>query len=66
MRQFDFAVKVAPRDISNLIGRAEVFISRKDFNKARSDLSAVLKLARTGQEALVEKAQAMMSVLPSG
>ena len=65
MRQFDFAVKVAPKDISNLIGRAEVFISRKDFGKARDDLAAVLKLARNGQEALVEKAQARMSVLPA-
>ena len=65
MRQFDFAVKVAPKDISNLIGRAEVFISRKEFAKARADLESVLKLARTGQEALVDKARAMMSVLPS-
>ena len=29
MRQFDFAVKVAPKDISNLIGRAEVYIPKR-------------------------------------
>lgn len=65
MRQFDFAVKVAPKDISNLIGRAEVYISRKEFTKARQDLMNVMKLGQTGQEALLEKAQAMMSVLPA-
>ena len=65
MRQFDFAVRVAPKDISNLIGRAEVLISAKEFTKARNDLDNVMKLGRSGQEALLEKARAMLSILPA-
>lgn len=63
IKQFTYALRVAPTDTSTYINRAEIYVATEQFALARSDLTAALQNARTSEEALVQKAQAIMKMI---
>ncbi len=63
LKQFTYAIRVAPKEISSYINRAEVYVAQQDFKAARKDLVAATKRARPTDEALVNKARAMMRMI---
>lgn len=64
IKQFNNAIRVAPREVSTYINRAEVFVASSEFDKARADLNFALKHAGPQQSALVSKARAILRMLP--
>ena len=63
LKQFPYAIRVAPTEITSYINRAEVFVSNKQFEDARTDLELALKHARAEDEALVRKARAILQMI---
>ena len=63
LRQFTYAIRVAPHDVSSYVNRAEVFVASKQFEEARKDLHQALSRARPEDQPLVKKANAMMQMI---
>ncbi|MEM6730883.1 MAG: tetratricopeptide repeat protein, partial [Myxococcota bacterium] len=64
LKQFTYAIRVAPREVSAYINRAEIYVSAKQWDKARSDLDQAMRLAGRNDGALMKKARAIMAMLP--
>ena len=64
LKQFTYAIRVAPKDISSYVNRAEVYVSAGHFSKARKDLGYVLEHAGREELALVNKSRAILSMIP--
>jgi regulator of sirC expression with transglutaminase-like and TPR domain len=64
LKQFTYAIRVAPKDISSYVNRAEVYVSAGHYMKARKDLSYVLDHAGREEAALVSKSRAILSMIP--
>ena len=64
-KQFSYAIKVAPKEISSYINRAEVYVAERHFKEAKEDLLFAIKNAGQNDRALLDKAQAMLKMLPS-
>lgn len=63
IRQFSNALKVAPNSVAAYVNRAEVHISRRDFDAALEDLDRGIRVARSPDEPIVRKARALRSLL---
>jgi tetratricopeptide (TPR) repeat protein len=63
VKQFTYAIRVAPREVSSYVNRAEVYVSQGQFKQAKDDLAMAIKNAGPSERALVDKAQAMMQML---
>ena len=66
LKQFTYAIRVAPHEIASYINRAEVLVSQQQFSEARQDLNEALKRGRQTDGALLNKARAMLALLPQG
>lgn len=64
VKQFTYAIRVAPREVSSYVNRAEVYVSQREFKLAREDLAAALRHATAHDGALVSKARAMLQLIP--
>lgn len=64
VRQFTYAIRVAPREIASYINRAEVYVAQNQYKLARNDLNFALSNASSHQAPLAQKAQAMLRMLP--
>lgn len=63
IRQFTHAVTVAPRSAAAYVNRAEVHISRRDFEKALEDLAAAVRTSEDPSTPIVRKALALQKLL---
>lgn len=63
IKQFTYAIRVAPNDMTSYVNRAEVYVSLRQFEAAKSDLDYVIRLATANEEALVRKAQAIVRMI---
>ena len=63
VRQFTYAIRVAPREISSYINRAEVYVAQRQFKLARSDLQFSLSTAGENDRPLASKARAMLRMI---
>tara|TARA_Y100001934_G_scaffold262256_1_gene336512 strand:+ start:53 stop:529 length:477 start_codon:yes stop_codon:yes gene_type:complete len=63
LKQFTYAIRVAPNEIASHINRAEVLVANKQFDDARSDLQYALKHAQAHDGALVRKARAILQMI---
>lgn len=63
IRQFTNALKVAPSSVAAYVNRAEVHISRRDFEAALEDLDKGIRATRSPDEPIVRKARALRSLL---
>jgi tetratricopeptide (TPR) repeat protein len=63
IRQFTYAIRVSPREITSYINRAEVYVAQKQFKLARSDLQFALSTASPSDRALAKKARAMLRMI---
>ena len=64
LKQFTYAIRVAPREISSYVNRAEVYVSLGQYDLARDDLAVARRSAGPFDAALVSKADAMMQLIP--
>jgi tetratricopeptide (TPR) repeat protein len=64
VKQFTYAIRVAPKEVSSYVNRAEVYVSQRQFKLAREDLGVALRTAGPFDRALVAKAQAMLQLIP--
>jgi predicted Zn-dependent protease len=64
LKQFTYAIRVAPHEISSYINRAEVYVAAQLFSEAKQDLHEALKRGQAHERALLNKAQAMLNMLP--
>jgi predicted Zn-dependent protease len=65
VRQFTYAIRVAPREISSYINRAEVYVAQQQFKLAQADIRFALNNAQPHEAPLANKARAMLQMLPS-
>lgn len=65
VRQFTYAIRVAPREITSYINRAEVYVAQKQYRLAEADLRFALNNAQPHEAPLTNKAQAILQMLPS-
>lgn len=63
IRQFTYAIRVAPREVSSYVNRAEIYVAQRQFAQARSDLQFALAAARPAQAPLAAKARAMLTMI---
>lgn len=63
LRQFSYAIRVAPRDISSFVNRAEIYVSTRRFDLARKDLYHAIDHGGPQDRALVRKARAMLRMI---
>ena len=63
LKQFTYAIRVAPHEIASYINRAEVFVSNKQFDDARNDLEFALTHSGTHDGALIRKARAILQMI---
>lgn len=63
IKQFTYAIRVAPTDISSHINRAEVYVAQGKFNLARTDLQHAMRHAGTLDQPLLQKARAIMRMI---
>jgi Flp pilus assembly protein TadD len=63
IRQFTYAIRVAPTEMANYINRAEVYVGEQDLPKARADLQHSLRYAGENNRPLEAKARAMLRML---
>jgi tetratricopeptide (TPR) repeat protein len=64
IKQFTYAIRVAPRDVSSYVNRAEVYVSLTQWQLAKDDLAAARRFAEAGDAALVKKANAILQRIP--
>ena len=63
LKQITYAIRVAPGEISSYINRAEVYVASNNFSAARADLKSALSKRRPTDEALANKARAMLQMI---
>jgi predicted Zn-dependent protease len=63
IRQFTYAIRVSPREISSYINRAEVYVATSQFKLAQNDLHFALSNAAPQEAALASKARAMLRMI---
>jgi len=63
IRQFSNALKVSPNSVAAYVNRAEVHISRRDFDAALDDLDKAIRAARSPDEPIARKARALRQLL---
>lgn len=63
IRQFTYAIRVSPREISSYVNRAEIYVAQKQFKLARSDLQFALSTATERDRALINKARAILRMI---
>lgn len=63
LRQFTNALKVSPSSVAAYVNRAEVHISRRDFEAALEDLDRGIRVSRTSDDPITRKARALRSLL---
>lgn len=63
LKQFTYAIRVAPREVSSYINRAEIYVAQRQFQQARADLRTALQYAGPNDGALVSKARAMLRMI---
>ncbi len=63
VKQFTYAIRVAPKEMSSYVNRAEVYVAHKQFEQARSDLRTALSLASVNDGPLIRKARAMLRMI---
>jgi tetratricopeptide (TPR) repeat protein len=63
IKQFTYAIQAASREISSYINRAEVYVAQRQFKLARADLMYALENARSTDDALIRKAQAILRMI---
>ena len=63
IRQLTFAIRVAPREVTSYINRAEIYIAQKQFKLARSDLQFALASVKPHEAPLADKARAMLRMI---
>lgn len=63
LKQFTHAVTVAPRSAAAYVNRAEVHISRRDFDKALADLQAAVTASGDLSVPIARKALALQRLL---
>ncbi|MEE2961350.1 MAG: tetratricopeptide repeat protein [Myxococcota bacterium] len=63
LKQFGYAIRIAPKDASSYVNRAEVFVATKQFAEAKADLTKVLALVTPSQEAIQQKAKAILQMI---
>ncbi len=64
LKQFTYAIRVAPREVSSYVNRAEIYVAQKQYQAARSDLSHAIRLSGINDRALANKARAMLRMIP--
>jgi predicted Zn-dependent protease len=64
IKQFTYAIRVAPKDVTSYINRAEVLVAGQDFAAARKDLQKALQLGTAAERPLLNKARAIMRMIP--
>ena len=64
LKQFTYAIRVAPREVSSYVNRAEIYVAEKQFDAARADLGAAIRMAGPRDRALANKARAMLRMIP--
>lgn len=65
LRQFSYAIRVAPHEMVSYVNRAEIYLATKQWRKATADLNKALDLAyEPDDEALISKANAMLAMIP--
>jgi len=63
VRQFTYAIRVAPHEVSSYVNRAEVYVALQQFQLAQNDLQFAMRHAGAKDGALVSKARAMMRMI---
>ncbi|MBI3179340.1 MAG: hypothetical protein HYZ27_06735 [Deltaproteobacteria bacterium] len=63
VKQFTYAIRVAPRDVASFVGRAEVQVAQRQFQAARGDLQQALAFGEDHDDALLRKARAMLRMI---
>ena len=63
LKQFTYAIRVAPREVSSYVNRAEILVAQRQFPSARADLNQAVKLAGPADRALATKARAMLRMI---
>jgi len=64
VKQFTYAMRVAPNDVSSYVNRAEVYVAMRNYSSARDDLRFALENAVAAEQALVNKARAILRMIP--
>jgi Flp pilus assembly protein TadD len=64
IRQFTYAIRVAPAEVSSYINRAEVYVAQGQFKLAQADIRFALNNAAAHEVPLANKARAMLQMLP--
>ncbi|MBI5509370.1 MAG: hypothetical protein HY903_11515 [Deltaproteobacteria bacterium] len=64
VKQFTYAIRVAPRDVSSYVNRAEIYVAQRQFQAAKADLGQAVRLAGVNERALLNKARAMLRMIP--
>lgn len=65
MKQFGYAIKVAPNDLISYVNRAEIAVQQKNFTAAEEDLRQVILLgSREPDHPMVQKAGALLKMMP--
>lgn len=64
LKQLGYAIRVAPKEVSSYVNRAEVYVAQGQFELAREDLSAAMSAAGSFDRPLVSKARAMLQIMP--
>lgn len=63
VRQFTYAIRVAPNEVSSYVNRAEVYVALHQFQLAQNDLHHAMRHATAKDAALVSKARAMLRMI---
>ncbi len=63
IRQFTYAIRVSPQEISSYINRAEIYVANAQFDLAQTDLQYALAHAAPHEEALASKARAILRMI---
>ncbi len=63
VKQFTYAIRVAPHDVASFVGRAEVLVAERQLQAARNDLQQALAFGGTHDDALLRKARAMLRLI---
>lgn len=63
IKQFTYAIRVAPREVSSYVNRAEIYVSLKQFTDARADLKAAVTNAGPFDGPLLQKARAILAMI---
>ena len=64
IKQFTYAIRVASREISSYVNRAEVYVAERNFPAARRDLQFAIDHARGSDRPLLRKAHAILRMIP--